>query len=280
MKIVQGTRIFSCLFQKGQSMNRDVALKKYAKKMEYSYTLGAFPTIELLKNQPERVLKVLLHPDMDSQIQLEIMEGLCKQHKIPLEWAGKSVEKIRDKENIFAVGVFLGVMFINQSKDKSEVEKYINTYVDETKSLQDGEYFSELQKDIKGNIALALLLWFAGTTIIGIPIVLGIIMFRGFCLGYTIASCVYVFGRIKGLIFIAITILLQNIIFIPAMMILGVSSIKLYKSIVKDRRKENIKLSIIKHSLTSVIILIVLIISSIIKIKISYIFIFNLIKYF
>ncbi len=87
-------------------MNRDVPLKKYIKKMEYSYTLGAFPTIELLKNQPEHVLKVLLHPDMDSQAQLEIIKGLCKKHNIPMEWAGKSIEKIRDKENIFAVGVF------------------------------------------------------------------------------------------------------------------------------------------------------------------------------
>ena len=181
---------------------------------------------------------------------------------------------------IFVIGIFLGVMFINQTKDKSEVEKYINTYVDETKSIQNGDYFSELQKDIKSNITLVLLLWFAGTTIIGIPIVLGLIMFRGFCLGYTIASCVYVFGRIKALIFITITILLQNIIFIPAIMILGVSSIKLYKSIVKDRRKENIKLSIIKHSLISVVILIALIIASIIKIEISYRLILNLIKYF
>lgn len=48
-------------------MNRDVQLKKYAKKFDYSYTLGAFPTIELLKNQPRHVLKVLLHPDMNSQ---------------------------------------------------------------------------------------------------------------------------------------------------------------------------------------------------------------------
>ena len=181
---------------------------------------------------------------------------------------------------IFIVGIFLGVMFINQAKDKSEIEKYINTYVDETKSLQNGNYFVELQKDIKNNIVLVLILWFAGTTIIGIPIVLGIILFRGFCLGYTIASCVYVLGRIKALIFIAITILLQNIIFIPAIMILGVSSIKLYKSIVKDRRRENIKLSIVKHSIVSAIILIVLIISSIIKIEISYRMIVNLIKYF
>lgn len=181
---------------------------------------------------------------------------------------------------IFIVGIFLGVMFINQAKDKSEIEKYINTYVDETKSLQNGNYFVELQKDIKNNIVLVLILWFAGTTIIGIPIVLGIILFRGFCLGYTIASCVYVLGRIKALIFITITILLQNIIYIPSIMILGVSSIKLYKSIVKDRRKENIKLSIVKHSMVSATILIALIISSIIKIEVSYRMIVNLIKYF
>lgn len=87
-------------------MNHDVPLKKYAKKMEHSYTLGAFPTIELLKNQPEHVLKVLLHPDMNSQAQLDIISGLCREHHIPLETAGKTVEKLRDKENIFAIGVF------------------------------------------------------------------------------------------------------------------------------------------------------------------------------
>lgn len=87
-------------------MNRSVPLKKYAKKMEHSYTFGAFPTIELLKNQPEHVLKVLLHPDMNSQVQLDLISSLCEMHRIPLEWAGKSVEKLRDKENIFAIGVF------------------------------------------------------------------------------------------------------------------------------------------------------------------------------
>lgn len=180
---------------------------------------------------------------------------------------------------IFTVGIFLGVLFINQTQDKTEIEKYINTYVDETKILQNGNYMAELQKDVKNNVILVLLLWFAGTTIIGIPIVLGIIIIRGFCLGYTIASCVFVLGKLKGIIFVLITIFLQNIIFIPALMILGVSSIKLYKSIVKDRRKENIKLSILKHSIVSFIIMLALIISSIIKIEVSYRLIVNLIKY-
>ena len=124
------------------------------------------------------------------------------------------------------------------------------------------------------------MLWFAGTTIVGIPIVLGIILFRGFCLGYTIASCIFTLGKVKGIIFVLITIFLQNAIFIPAIMILGVSSIKLYTSIVKDRRKENIKISIFKHSIISLMIMLVLIISSIIKIEISYRMIVNLIKYF
>ncbi len=181
---------------------------------------------------------------------------------------------------IFTVGIFLGVLFINQIDDKTEIKNYISTYVDEAKSIKEGNYLEELQKDVKNNIGLVFLLWFAGTTIIGIPIVFGVILFRGFCLGYTIAACVFALGRIKGLIFILITIFLQNIIFIPAIMILGVSSIKLYRSIVKDRRKENIKLSIAKHSLVSIGIMMALIISSVIKIEISYRLVMNLIKYF
>ena len=52
---------------------------------------------------------------------------------------------------IFVIGIFLGVMLINQTKEKSEIEKYINTYIDETKSLQNGDYFKELQNDVKNN---------------------------------------------------------------------------------------------------------------------------------
>lgn len=181
---------------------------------------------------------------------------------------------------IFTVGLFLGVLFVNKTENKSEIEKYINSYIDETKQIQNANYFDELQKDIRSKITLTFFLWFAGTTIIGIPIVLGIILLRGFCLGYTIASCIFALGKVKGLIFVIITVFLQNAIFIPALMILGVSSIKLYTSIIKDRRKENIKVSILKHSIVSIMVMIVLIVSAIVKIEISYRMIVNLIKYF
>ena len=181
---------------------------------------------------------------------------------------------------IFTVGLFLGVLFINQTESKDNISQYINTYIDETKTIQTGNFFEELKNDIKSNILLVFLLWFSGTTIIGIPIVFGIILARGFCLGYTISACSFTLGKLKGLIFIFLTIFLQNIIFIPSLLILGVSSIKLYKSIIKDRRKENIKISILKHSIISIFILISLIISSIMKIEISYRLMLTFIKYF
>lgn len=171
---------------------------------------------------------------------------------------------------IFIIGIFLGVLFINQTESKDNILQYINTYIDEMKTLQNVDFLGGLKNDIHNNILLVLLLWFAGTTIIGIPIVFGTILTRGFCLGYTISACVLTLGKWKGFMFILLTIFLQNAIFIPSLLVLGVSSVKLYKSIIKDRRKENIKLSIFKHSIISLFILFALIISSIIKIEVSY----------
>ena len=36
-------------------------IKAYKKDSEYSYTLGAFPTFELLKTRPEIVREIVLH---------------------------------------------------------------------------------------------------------------------------------------------------------------------------------------------------------------------------
>ena len=135
---------------------------------------------------------------------------------------------------IFVIGIFLGVFFINQTDSKNDILQYINTYIDEMKTIQNGDFISELKNDIHNNILLVFLLWFAGTTIIGIPIVFGIILTRGFCLGYTISACVLTLGKLKGFMFILLSVFLQNAIFIPALLVLGVSSVKLYKSIIKD----------------------------------------------
>ncbi len=186
---------------------------------------------------------------------------------------------------LFIIGIFAGVFFINnlQEPAKSEITNYLNEFMTKFKEIQAANSLNqvELIKDsIIQNTILAILLWFFGTTVIGIPVVFGIVLYRGFCLGYTISLCVSIMGTGKGIIFILSTLLLQNILFIPAILALAVSGFKLYKSIVKDKRKENIRIEILRHTIFSVIMLGVLIISSIIEGFMSTNLLKMIIKYF
>lgn len=168
---------------------------------------------------------------------------------------------------MFVIGIFLGVLFINNSDEntKEEISKYLGDGINEIKQSEKINYIEILKTSILNNLKLALILWFLGTTIVGIPLVFGVIIYKGFCLGYTISALVIVLGNTNGIIFVLIALLFQNILAIPATIALGVSCFKLYKSIIQDRRRENIKIEIIRHTIFSLIMAIILIISSIIE---------------
>ena len=128
---------------------------------------------------------------------------------------------------IFLIGIFLGVMYINNSQEtqRGEITSYLNNFIDKLKSTEKLESVEILKTTIIENIILAITLWFFGTTVIGIPVVFGIILYRGFCLGYSISSIILTIGIGKGIIFVLISLLLQNIMFIPAIIAIGVSRI-------------------------------------------------------
>lgn len=183
---------------------------------------------------------------------------------------------------VFIIGIFSGVFFINhlQEGPKTEITNYLNQFIEKFKSLENINYIQLLQNTIMQNAILAIVIWFFGTTVIGIPVVFAIILYRGFCLGYTISLCITIMGLGKGISFVLITLVLQNILFIPAIIAIAVSGIKLYKSIVKDKTKENIKLEILRHTVFSVIMLIILCISAIVEIFLSTNLLKMVIKYF
>lgn len=110
--------------------------------------------------------------------------------------------------------------------------------------------------------------------------VFGIVCYRGFCLGYTIAACISIMGISKGILFVLILLLLQNLLLIPAVLALSVSGIKLYQSITKDKRKENVKIEMLRHTVFSFIMLMILVLSSVIEIFVSTNILKLCIKYF
>ena len=172
---------------------------------------------------------------------------------------------------LFIIGIFLGVLFVNkmQQEELEQGKTYLSTFIENYKTTENTNNMEILQNSIKQNILLALIIWFFGTTVIGMPVVFGMVIYRGFSLGYTISLSIVTLGFSKGLAFILVSLLLQSILFIPAILALAVSGFKLYKSIIKDKRRENIKLEIIRHTIFSIIMVLVLIISSIIEAFVS-----------
>ena len=129
------------------------------------------------------------------------------------------------------------------------------------------------------NVKLALLIWFVGSTVIGMPLIYGIIAFRGYCLGYTIAAIIATLGTTNGLTFALSSLLLQNLLIIPVIFALSISGIRLYKAIMQDRRKENIKLKIYQHSIFSLGMVVILILAAIIETYVSGNLIMFMVKY-
>ena len=183
---------------------------------------------------------------------------------------------------IFIIGIFLGVFFINniQESQRTEISDYLNHFIEQMKNIEKLNSLSLLKTSAIQNIILAVSLWFFGTTVIGIPIVLGIVLYRGFCFGYTIAVSVTILGITKGTIFSLVNFLLPSILLIPAMLAIAVSGMKLYRSITKDKRRENIKLEIFRHTIFSLVMLIFMLVASVLEVSISANILKGIIKYF
>lgn len=172
---------------------------------------------------------------------------------------------------LFFVGLIIGILFINNVNDNQfiEIDEYIKGLINKMKSVENIDNIMLLKESIISNLILIIILWLASSTVIGIPVVYGTLIFRGFVLGYTISSIVATLGAGNGILFSLPSLLLHNIIFIPAILATAVSGMKLYKSIIKNREKENVKIEFIRHTIFCAIMLLLLIISSFVEVYIS-----------
>lgn len=81
-------------------------IKRYQKKYEYTYAFGTYPVIELLKQHPDKVLKVLFQTRAEGSEGVEEIMELCRKNSIPFEYADRTIERISVKENTYVVGIF------------------------------------------------------------------------------------------------------------------------------------------------------------------------------
>lgn len=80
-------------------------IKAYHKDFDYTYTLGVFETIELLKNKPELVMRVYLKSSSYQNKGVKIIEELCQQNNIEIIESDNTVNKLSKKDNCFAIAI-------------------------------------------------------------------------------------------------------------------------------------------------------------------------------
>lgn len=80
-------------------------MKKYNKDLNYSYTLGIYPTIELITYKPEMIIKIVVSNKIHKEAEEKLIK-LCKDNNIMFEYDDVLISKICNKENCFVIGIF------------------------------------------------------------------------------------------------------------------------------------------------------------------------------
>lgn len=159
------------------------------------------------------------------------------------------------------IGIIAGVFTVvaMDSNQKGDLYSYVNGFFEAKQVSISGV---ELFKQIFINyLKLILLLWFLGATVLGIPLIFGLIGFEGFTIGFTVGFIIDVFSNVRGVMVIASSILPQIIIVLPFIIILSISGAKFSYYLLKgdgNKRlmKSEIKIRLISHSAISLLAII------------------------
>lgn len=77
---------------------------RYSKDLDYSYSLGAFPTLELIKYHKEDIISILIHSSFKNQEVINKIFNSLEKDKIIYD--DKAFSKLSSKENVYIIGVF------------------------------------------------------------------------------------------------------------------------------------------------------------------------------
>ncbi|ELU5586054.1 stage II sporulation protein M [Clostridium perfringens] len=160
-----------------------------------------------------------------------LMESL-KENKITFLWVLL----------FFLVGIVLGSYTVYYMSDFNRVE--ITTYFNNFLEFLGGNsvaYTSILVDSIKSILPMVVIIVLLGYTAVGTPIILMIDLAKGYVIGFTFSLIVSMLG-IKGIMLVLSGLMLQNLIFIPIIMLISVLAIrhsvtKLKMGVSRDRVK-------------------------------------------
>ncbi|MEA1960221.1 MAG: stage II sporulation protein M [Bacillota bacterium] len=143
---------------------------------------------------------------------------------------------------IFVLGIIMGDYKVTDLEGgvKSQLLTLIDSYLTgEISQGIDGKtiLFSSFLNQAKGIIAI----WFLGLTVIGMPIILGLVFLKGYSLGFTVGFLVQEKAGI-GIVVTILSILPQNLVYLPILIICAVVGVNFSVYIARGKQDRSVPL--------------------------------------
>lgn len=146
---------------------------------------------------------------------------------------------------VFFVGIIIGTLSLKIVPDSvfDEYREEICQSVLKENTPANHTYSKMLYS---GAITIAIY-WIVGMSIVGTPFLIGYVAYKGYSLGYSIATVIRAVGITAGNSYIFQNIFWQNVLLVLIMIYMANFSIKISKNFISS--KENIKVDAIKYTM-------------------------------
>lgn len=174
---------------------------------------------------------------------------------------------------LLLMGVVFGAIIVNslhmnQKEDLLyELQRFLGQ-VDAGKMIQQDTFFNAYM----GHVLYLLFIWILGISMVGLPVIFLLIFLKGITIGFTVGFFVNQLG-LKGFYLAIVSVLPQNIIIVPAIIISSsvaiLFSIRLIKQLFIRNDYKRIRTAFLRYSFSFFMIMFVIVIPTLIEVYLS-----------
>jgi stage II sporulation protein M len=137
---------------------------------------------------------------------------------------------------LFSMGIIFGAVIVNslapvQKQELFSFLQYFFKHIDQNGLAEPNTHF---QQSFGFYLKTVGIMWFLGLSIIGLPMILLLLFLKGVVLGFTVGFLVNQM-KWEGVTFSLMGVLPQNMLVVPALIIIGVAGISFSLRLIKTR---------------------------------------------
>lgn len=137
---------------------------------------------------------------------------------------------------LFLMGMIFGALIVNtlDLKQQEGLVHYLSYFFRGLEQDSITEPAVAFQHSFGDHLKTLGIMWLLGLSVIGIPILLLFVFYKGLVIGFTVGFLVHQLS-LKGLWFASLSIVPQNLVIVPAILIIAVSGIHFSVTLVQNR---------------------------------------------